>query len=154
MLSVTTLVAEALTQRERQQKEKPEAKRRASGLGSWESHLYVGIWFRFWALFLIGFLIEPLSLIGCLNLYPGATVDIWCNDDSYWLSICRHRSNMEILYLHPFPLLSAVLLSPRSPRGLYFRGGTARSLILRWTDVTVAQRPSRCLDCIRFSIIR
>ena len=40
---VTTLVPEALMQRERkrQQKEKTKAKRRASGLGRWESHFHV-----------------------------------------------------------------------------------------------------------------
>ena len=33
-------------------------------------------------------------LIGFLNSYPGATVDIWYNDNSYWLSICRHGSKV------------------------------------------------------------
>ena len=40
-------------------------------------------------------------LIGFLNSYPGATVDIWYNDNSYWLSICRHGSkvdNMEVRF--------------------------------------------------------
>ena len=52
-----TLVPEALMQREleRQQKENSEAKRRASGLGRWESHFHVRIRFRFWTLSLIGF---------------------------------------------------------------------------------------------------
>ena len=36
-----TLVPEALTRRERQQKEKPEARRRTSGLGRWEFHFHV-----------------------------------------------------------------------------------------------------------------
>ena len=51
-----TLVSEALTRREpeRQQKENSEAKRRASGLGRWESHFHVRIRFRFW-MSLIGF---------------------------------------------------------------------------------------------------
>ena len=42
-----------------------------------------------------------LSLIGLLNSYSGATVYIWYNDDSYWLSICMHGSevdNMEIRF--------------------------------------------------------
>ena len=70
---------------ERQHKEKPEAKRRASGL--WESHFHVGIWFRFWT----------LSLIGFLNSYSGTTVDIWYNNDSYWFSICRHGSEVDTM---------------------------------------------------------
>ena len=41
-----------------------------AGLG-----FHVGIWIRFWT----------LSLIGFLNSYTGATIDIWYNDDSYWL---------------------------------------------------------------------
>ena len=76
---------------ERERKEKPEAKRRASGLDRWESHFHVGIWFRF----------LTLSLIGFLNSYLGATVDIWYNDDSYWLSISRHGievDNMEVRF--------------------------------------------------------
>ena len=78
-------------EKERQQKEKPKVKRMASGLSRWESHFHVGIWFRFWT----------LSLLGFLNSYPGATVDIWYNNDSYWLSICRHGSkvdNMEVRF--------------------------------------------------------
>ena len=59
--------------------------RRASGLGRWESHFHVGIWFRLWT----------LSLIGFLNSYPGATMGIWYNDDPYWLSICRHGSEVD-----------------------------------------------------------
>ena len=82
------LVPEALGEK----KEKPKVKRRASGLCRWESHFHVGIsWFRFWT----------LSLIGFLNSYPGVTMVIWYNNDSYWLSICRHESkvdNMEVRF--------------------------------------------------------
>ena len=92
-----TLVSEALTWRERGGREREregerereregDSKRknpkwregRASGLGRWESHFHVGIWLGFWILSLIG-----------------ATVDIWYNSDLYWLSICRHGSEID-----------------------------------------------------------
>ena len=96
-----TLVSEALTWRERggrdrereggreregeggrQQKEKPEVKRRK---GLWPRPLRISFSCRYLA--------RILNLVS--DWLPGATVDIWYNSDLYWLSICRHGSEID-----------------------------------------------------------
>ena len=61
----TTLVPEALMQREleRQQKENSKAKGRASGLGRWESHFHVHIRFKLWTLLWLTLTVDMIWLV-------------------------------------------------------------------------------------------
>ena len=94
-----TLVPEAPhAERSRQQKVKPEAKR--GTLASAVQNL-------------------TLSVIGFLNSYQGAKVDIWYNDDFYWLSICRHGSEVDNMEVRFSSLL--VFLLPSLSLSLSFR---------------------------------